>query len=229
MYDPYAVLGISRNATDEEIKKAYRSLSRKYHPDANVNNPHKEQAEEKFKEIQQAYQQIMHEKEHGNSGGYGNSAYGRPGGGTYGGFGDFFGGFGQTGSAQEQDSESAYKRAAENYIRSGHYREAFHVLNGIKDRDAYWHYLNAIANSGIGNNVAAMESAQRALAMEPGNRQYQQLYASLQNGGSWYYGQRQSYGSPIGDGSNFCLKLCLANMICNLCCGGGFCCGRPYI
>ena len=75
MYDPYAVLGLSRNATDEQIKKAYRSLSRKYHPDANVNNPHKEQAEEKFKEIQQAYQQIMYEKEHGASGSYGNSAY----------------------------------------------------------------------------------------------------------------------------------------------------------
>ena len=58
MYDPYAALGLTRGATDEEIKKAYRSLSRKYHPDANVNNPNKEQAEEKFKEIQQAYQGI---------------------------------------------------------------------------------------------------------------------------------------------------------------------------
>ena len=58
MYDPYTVLGVSQSATEEEIKKAYRSLSRRYHPDANVNNPHKEQAEEKFKEIQQAYQQM---------------------------------------------------------------------------------------------------------------------------------------------------------------------------
>ncbi len=77
MYDPYAVLGVSRDAADEEIKKAYRVLSRKYHPDANVNNPHKEQAEEKFKEIQQAYQQIMQEKEHkaaGNYGSYGQEA-----------------------------------------------------------------------------------------------------------------------------------------------------------
>ena len=50
MSDPYKVLGISRDATDEEIKKAYRALSRRYHPDANINNPNKEQAEDRFKE-----------------------------------------------------------------------------------------------------------------------------------------------------------------------------------
>ena len=44
MNDPYKVLGITRNATDEEIKKAYRDLSRKYHPDSNVNNPNKDKA-----------------------------------------------------------------------------------------------------------------------------------------------------------------------------------------
>ena len=64
MIDPYSVLGIPRSASDEEIKKAYRNLSRKYHPDANINNPNKDQAEAKFKEIQQAYQQIMHEREY---------------------------------------------------------------------------------------------------------------------------------------------------------------------
>ena len=70
MFDPYSVLGISRDASDEEIKKAYRKLSRKYHPDANINNPNKAQAEEKFKEVQQAYEQIMKEKEYGTSGNY---------------------------------------------------------------------------------------------------------------------------------------------------------------
>ena len=72
MNDPYSVLGISRGATDDEIKKAYRALSRKYHPDANINNPNKDQAEAKFKEVQQAYQQIMHEREYGTTGSYGN-------------------------------------------------------------------------------------------------------------------------------------------------------------
>ena len=57
MTDPYEVLGLKRGASDEEIKKAYRTLSRKYHPDANLDDP--KEAEEKFKEVQQAYQQIM--------------------------------------------------------------------------------------------------------------------------------------------------------------------------
>ena len=61
MTDPYQILGVSRDASDDEIKKAYRTLSRKYHPDANINNPNKDQAEAKFKEVQQAYQQIMKE------------------------------------------------------------------------------------------------------------------------------------------------------------------------
>ena len=61
MTDPYQVLGVSRSASDEEIKKAYRTLSRKYHPDANVNNPNKDQAEERFYQVQQAYDLIMKE------------------------------------------------------------------------------------------------------------------------------------------------------------------------
>ena len=67
MSDPYQVLGVSRDASDEEIKKAYRALSRKYHPDANINNPNKDKAEEMFKIVQQAYNQIMKEKEMGYS------------------------------------------------------------------------------------------------------------------------------------------------------------------
>ena len=59
MIDPYQVLGVERGATDDEIKKAYRKLSRKYHPDANINNPNAAQAEVKFKEVQQAYEQIV--------------------------------------------------------------------------------------------------------------------------------------------------------------------------
>ena len=58
-FDPYEVLGVTPSASDDEIKKAYRTLSRKYHPDANINNPNRAQAEENFKQVQQAYEQIL--------------------------------------------------------------------------------------------------------------------------------------------------------------------------
>lgn len=76
MQDPYQTLGVAPDASEEDVKKAYRTLSRKYHPDANINNPLKDEAEAKFKEIQQAYQKIMDDRERGYSSGYGGSAYG---------------------------------------------------------------------------------------------------------------------------------------------------------
>lgn len=112
MTDPYQVLGIARGASDEEIKKAYRQLSRKYHPDANINNPNKAQAEAKFKEIQQAYQQIMKEKAGGyqsgggygyHTGGYGQSYGQNSGQGSYGQNGYGQGGYGQSGQGGYQD------------------------------------------------------------------------------------------------------------------------------
>ena len=93
MSDPYKVLGISRDATDDEVKQAYRKLSRKYHPDANINNPNKDKAEEMFKLVGQAYNQIMDERKNGYSGGYGGS-YGGYGSGGYGNDGSAYGGSG---------------------------------------------------------------------------------------------------------------------------------------
>ena len=215
MNNPYQVLGIRADATDEEVKKAYRALSRKYHPDANINNPNAAQAEEKFKEIQQAYQQIMQEREAGFSG--------------FGGYNDFW----RTGGRQQtdSDSDSIHMAAAANYIRSRHYQEALHVLNGIKEHTAQWHYYYSITHNGLGNNVAALEHARQAAAMEPSNVTYQNLVQQLEMGDIWYQNRQSPYGTPSMGGNGFCMKLCIANMICNLCCGGGgLCCGGgiPY-
>ena len=68
MLDPYLVLGVGRYDDDQKVKKAYRALSKQYHPDNNINNPNKEAAEETFKKIQIAYEQIMHERSIGIGG-----------------------------------------------------------------------------------------------------------------------------------------------------------------
>ena len=256
MSDPYKVLGVSRDATAEEINKAYRQLSRKYHPDANINNPNKDKAEEMFKLVQEAYEQIMYERQHPYaSSGYGTSGYGSQGGGfgsgqggsyggqqagwdDFGGFGDFwnmFGGAfgagfggqdaGHTGHGYSEDESMVHLRAAQNYIQSGHYREALNVLSGISDRTAQWYYLSAIANAGLGNNVIALEHARQAAQMEPDNMTYSRLVQQLQSGGSWYESRQTTYGTPVSTGS-WCLRLCLLNLCLNIMCGGGgiYCC-----
>ena len=89
--------------------------------------------------------------------------------------------------------------------------------------------IQAIANSGMGNNVLALEHAKEALRLEPSNYQYQSLVSRLENGGSWYRTQQTMYGGAPTINNDFCVKLCIANIMCNLCCGGGgFFCGSPY-
>lgn len=215
MSDPYQVLGVSRSATEEEIKKAYRALSRRYHPDANVNNPNKAQAEEKFKEIQAAYQQVMKER----TDGYEEDPFG------FGPFGSPFGDYGRRSSAANE--EQLHLRAAGNYIRNGCYREARTTLDQMEsgERNARWYYYSAITHSSLGNNVAAVEHARRAASLESGNSEYRQLQQTLENGGVWYRQRQAGYGYPVMGDANMCMKLCVANMICNMCCcGRGFFC-----
>ena len=135
--DPYKILGISYDATEEEIKKAYRALSRKYHPDANVGKPNQKELEEKFKEVQQAYSMIMDQRQgkgqaqqayHGaGSGGYGGNAW-NPFGSEFWGFGGQGDPSGGSGYQQQEESKDAqYMRAALNYIQSGYFREGLHA------------------------------------------------------------------------------------------------------
>ncbi len=231
MRDPYEVLGVKPGATDEEIKKAYRTLSRKYHPDSNVNSQHPEIAEERFKEVQQAYNQIMKEKQQGYSGGYqnGSSGYGRSGYGGYGqggyGQGGYGGsgygrsGYGQGGYNQQSSytNDSPEMRAAANFINSGQFGEALNVLNNIpvNQRTARWYYFCAAANQGVGNNVQAMEFAKRAVEMEPSNMEYRQFLQNLEYGGTWYTNMGSAYQRPCASPYWLFLLFC---WICPLCC-----------
>lgn len=237
MTDPYSILGVGRDASEEEIKKAYRKLSRIYHPDANMNNPNKDEAEAKFKEVQQAYEQIMDERERGYTSDSSGEGYGRSGGYGYGGFGGFgyggFGGYGSSGYGQTgyggsdgSGEQNPYLQAAANYIRGGRYTEALNVLGEIKEHDALWYFYSASAHMGAGNNVTALEHAKEAVRLDPQNMQYQMLLHRIQSGGTWYQERQNVYGYPGSVDSSCCVKLCVANMLCNLCCGGGgMCCG----
>ena len=204
--DPYSVLGVSTNASDDEIKKAYRNMSRKYHPDSYADNPLSDLAEEKFKEVQEAYKQIMDERERGGS--YSGGGYG----GSYG------------GSYSSSGSNSVELTAVYNFISNGRYRDALNALNGIPNRDARWYYYSAVANAGIGNNLQAMNDANRAASMEPQNPEYRNLVNQLQWRTNRYQGGGMDYGRPqstCGTG-NMCCDLCVADQLCE-CMGGDLC------
>ncbi len=230
--DPYKILGVASDATDEEIKKAYRALSKKYHPDANLDNP--VLAEQKFKEVQEAYRSVTEMRERGGSmGGYGTAGgYGAGSGNPfegygYGGYGqdyrrgsafdDFFGAWQR--AAGQQQEESTDMQAARNYINAGEYQSYLNVLKRIEEynRTARWYYYSAIANSGLGNNAIALEHAERAAGLEPDNMEYQSLLNKLQQGGSWYRGRGEDYGRS-GSVGGWCLRMCCLNLFCNLCC-----------
>ena len=214
--NPYDVLGVSPNASDDEIKRAYRDLTRKYHPDANVNNPLADLAEEKFKEVQEAYDTIMHERSSGSSGGGysygGGSSYGGASGGSYGRY--------------ENAQPDPRLQAAANYINSRRYREALNTLDQVPERSALWYYLSGCANASIGNNILARDHAAQAVNMEPNNMQYRQLLNQID------FSSRRYQGSPYGSGygpnssscgtGNMCCDLFIADQLCE-CMGGDLC------
>ena len=246
MTDPYQVLGVAPTATDDEVKKAYRQLCKKYHPDANVGKPDAAQAEKRFMEVQQAYEEIMHRRQGG--GARAGSGYNGPqqqSAGGYGGYGgynqyddpfaQFFGGaygYGQQRQYQQEQDTVVEMRAAANYINTGHYAAALNALNSVPagKRNARWYYLSALAQAGLHNNAQAMEYARQAVSMEPGNMQYQQLLSQLQSGSAWYGQRGTSYGRQTYSQPNLCCTF-LALQMCCTCCSGGrmfyyplFCC-----
>ena len=211
--DPYKVLGVSPDASDEEIKKAYRRLAKKYHPDL---NPGDEEAARKMQEVNAAYEQIKNPQPQGYGGGYGGQ--GSQGG--YGGYGyNPFGGYGTWGGYQQTQYADQYQQAAAQYIRFGQYQQALNALENSSQRNAHWYYLSARAHDGLGNQVTALEHIRRAVSMDPDNQQYLNLLNEIEYGGSDYRRQADNFGG-FSMNLNPCANLCLCYLANLFCCGG---------
>ena len=213
--DPYKTLGVSPDASDEEVKKAYREMTKKYHPDRNPDNP---AAAAKMNEINAAYDAIKngtaHQQQYAYQGAqsyeedpfaaWGWSPYG-----TY---------YGQ--QARQQQTERSEYTAARNYIRNGMYREALNALSGVPgpERDGRWFFLCAVANMYQGNKIAALEQAKKAVEIDPGNEEYRRLLEQLQTGGDYYTGYTRSYRSGLSP-DRLCMSICASYLCLGPMCG----------
>lgn len=207
--DPYKVLGVSPDASDDEIKQAYRRLAKKYHPDL---NPGDQEAARKMQEVNAAYEQIKNpDKAQPNPGSYGGSTYEEY---------DPFG-FGGSYRRTHEERGDQYQRAAYQYIRYGRYQEALNALQSSATKDARWYYLSALAHDGLGNQVMALEHIRRAVSMDPANQEYLYALNRIENGGYTYRQSAENFGGYTVRGTpcSGVWTCCMAQMLMRLCCG----------
>lgn len=196
MRDPYEVLGVSRGASSEEIKNAYRKLAKQYHPDQYAGSPLAESANKKMQEINEAYDAIIS----GNAGSYSNSGY------------------------QSSFNDGVYSNV-KAFMAERRFDEAESVLESVSEnlRDAQWYYLKGQVNYSRGWTDQAYTYFTIAYKMEPGNPQYRSAYENLsrnRSGGFRTNTQRHNSGrSSDCDGCDLCCGLMCADSCCE-CCGG---------
>lgn len=194
MNNPYQILGVSPNATDEEIKQAYRELARKYHPDKYRDSDLADLAEEKMKEINAAYEEIQKQRKGAGQG----SARG---------------GFSGPGNAS---SSELYARIR-NLINAEEVREAERLLYGVADsaRGAEWYFLMGCVLYKKGFYVDAQQMFDRACAMDPYNEEYKEAKRRM-NAESAQYGNGYR---TMGNAGNACSTCdCCSSLICADCC-----------
>lgn len=194
MNDPYRILRISRDATDEEVKQAYRELAKKYHPDRYHNSPLSESASEKMKEINAAYDQIMSERK--SDAGYQSS---------------WSGGYESYNNTQNQP---LYQRIRE-LINNGGIEEAEQLLGNVPptERTSEWFYLSGVLVYQKGWLEEAYNYVGTACRMDPDNVEYQSFYNSIKGQRS---GESGGYQPSDHKGCS-CLDM-LACFACSECC-----------
>lgn len=202
MTNPYKVLGVNEGATNEEIRAAYLSLVKKYHPDKYTDPDMKQLANEKLKEINEAYDQLTKNPGKTASSGYSGAAYGA-------------GGHGGSYSGPEADRFVH----ARSLINAGNLDGAKTILDSIQTRNAEWYYLYGIIYLRQGWYDKAREFLGRAYRTEPGNAEYAQAYNTLRYTGNPYSRPRQSTSYGNCSACDICSGLMCADCCCE-CMGG---------
>lgn len=205
MNNPYEVLGVSPSATDEEIKKAYRDLAKKYHPDKYVDSPLADVAEQKMKEINEAYDAIKNMRQGGGNAG---TSY---------------------------NSNNGYQSSGYNkynsvrvYIQRNMVNEAEQILDAMSpnERGAEWYYLKGMCAYRRGWNDQANQYFQTAINMDPNNQEYRQAVNHMNTQRTYNYGgynTAQSNNSSSGCACtvcDICSTILCADCLCSCCRSG---------
>ncbi len=195
MTDPYKVLGVSQSASDEEIKDAYRKLAKKYHPDQYAESPLKELADEKMKEINEAYDAITAQRKAG-------------------------GGYAQYNGAQNavHYNQGSGFSDVRSLIMSGRIADAEQLLNGVPAdrRNAEWYFLKGSVLYRRGWLEEAKDHFSRACQMDPGNGEYSAALSQAMNQRSGMYGGYNANQNMAG-GCNTC-DMCSGLLMADCCC-----------
>lgn len=201
MNDPYKVLGVSRDATDEEIKKAYRELARKYHPDNYVNNPLADLVQEKMKEINEAYDEIQRSRASSRS----SSS-----------------GYYDTSSTSDGTYDGAFKDIR-TLINLGNFTEASIKLDSMPKsaRNAEWHFLKGCLLMQRGYFYDATRLFETACYLDPNNEEYRNALNELKTRSGAYGSQyrRTNTSQSSDDLCNMCTGLICADCLCEMCGG----------
>ena len=202
MKDPYQVLGVAESATDEEVKRAYRNLARKYHPDNYHDNPLADLAQEKMKEINAAYEEINKIRSGSGPARTGNTGYG-----TYSGT---YSQYSQYGS----QSSSSVLQQVRIAIQTGNITRAEALLANYNDHNAEWNFLRGAVCYRRGWMDEARRYYETACQMEPNNPEYRQAREFMDHSTQSAYHPGGMFGTEVC-AANPCMTMCCAYTLCN--------------